>query len=127
MVAEECRVDGYTIMERLGYGASSKVKLARVQSTDELVALKIRQQEALDPFYAELDFFETVPKHPNILEMLDYKENSLLVKSGQTKRVNYFALEFAPNGELYDYMAAYGAFPEPIARHYFKQILEALT
>jgi serine/threonine protein kinase len=40
--------------------------------------------------------------------------------------VNILALEYAPNGELYDYLAEHGAFPIPIARWAYKQILAGL-
>jgi serine/threonine protein kinase len=63
--------------------------------------------------------------------MLESNESGVLRKSESAtpkdKKVNYFVLEFAPNGELYDYVACIGAFPEPIARFYFKQIIDALT
>jgi hypothetical protein len=37
----------------------------------------------------------------------------------QLTEKTYFALEFAPRGELFDFLVGAGQFPEPIARVYF--------
>ena len=36
-------------------------------------------------------------------------------------------MEYAPGKELFDFIAFSGAFPERIARYYFKRLLEALN
>jgi serine/threonine protein kinase len=40
--------------------------------------------------------------------------------------VSYIVLELALGGELFDFVANSGRFEEPVARYYFKQILEGL-
>jgi serine/threonine protein kinase len=41
--------------------------------------------------------------------------------------VSYLDLEFAARGEIFDFVANLGAFPEPVARFYYKQLLDALA
>ena len=38
----------------------------------------------------------------------------------ENKEVEYIVLEYAPKGELYDYIANSGIFSEELARHCFK-------
>ena len=89
--------------------------------------MKIKDPADWETFETELDFYQNVESHENILKMRGYKEQALMETSEGKKEVQYLALEYAPNGDLYDHMAELGAFPENIARFYFKQILEALT
>ena len=91
------------------------------------MALKIKDPADWETFETELDFYLGVDNHDNILKMSRSKESAVMTSSEGKKEVQYFALEYAPNGDLYDHMAILGAFPEEIARFYFKQILEALT
>jgi len=39
----------------------------------------------------------------------------------------FAAIEIASNGEMFDYLATLGKFPEQICRFYFKQLLSALN
>jgi len=48
-------------------------------------------------------------------------------ENGEVRKVLLFELELAPGGELFDYLATGGAFPEPVARAYFKQMLLGLA
>ena len=48
-------------------------------------------------------------------------------KNGTTKNVVYVLIdEFCPGGELFFFVKNSGALDEPLARHYFKQIIEGL-
>lgn len=40
--------------------------------------------------------------------------------------MDYIALELATGGELFDFISNSGRFEEPVARYYFKQLLEGL-
>jgi serine/threonine protein kinase len=59
--------------------------------------------------------------HPNIVNLIEYKKDGILEKSnGTSRQVFYIVLELASGGELFDFVAASGYFPEPVARYYFR-------
>jgi serine/threonine protein kinase len=72
---------------------------------------------------------ETMSKlsHPNIVNLLEYSKEANVEKEDGTKHpVICIALELATGGELFDYVALTGRFQEPIARFYFKQLIDGL-
>ena len=123
----------YTLIKTLGTGANSKVKLALDKSTGRYSAVKILKKgnPNLDAKFLELVMTEvhTMSKlnHPNIVNLLEYSKDGVVEKSNGTKEpVIYIALELATGGELFDYVALTGRFNEPIARFYFRQLIEGL-
>ncbi len=76
----------------------------------------------------EVDLLKKVPSHPNIIKLIEFNDSGKLVRSsGREADVLYCVLEFAPGGDLFDYIFAVGeGFPEPVARFYFKQLFSAI-
>lgn len=65
--------------------------------------------------------------HPNILRMHDFSENTLAKRiDSKTMPCAYISLEFAENGELFDFISETGRFTEPVSRYYFRQLIDAL-
>lgn len=65
--------------------------------------------------------------HPNIVKLYEYDENGVKAKrSGETEDVLYLVLELIKGGELFDFISSTGAFSEPVARYYFKQLISGL-
>lgn len=65
--------------------------------------------------------------HPNIVKLKGNSNESYAVKEDGSKiSVNYIAMEFAENGELFDYVAQSGKFSEKEARFYFHQLIDTL-
>ena len=63
----------------------------------------------------------------HISKYIAFKEEAIMQKrDGSRKRVAYIVQEAIQNGELFDYIAHTGPFPENICRHYFTQILFGL-
>ena len=59
--------------------------------------------------------------------MIEYSKDGIVEKaSGEKEHVIYIVLELATGGELFDYVATTGRFNEPIARFYFRQLIEGL-
>lgn len=66
-------------------------------------------------------------KHPNIVNLLEYSKEAFVEKDNGTKYpVICIALELATGGELFDYVAMTGRYEEPVARFYFKQLIDGL-
>ena len=58
---------------------------------------------------------------------MGHSESSIANKlDGKGIEVMYLALEYAENGELFDYIAETGSFSEPVTRYYFRQLISAL-
>mmetsp|Transcript_20806 Transcript_20806/g.24041 ORF Transcript_20806/g.24041 Transcript_20806/m.24041 type:complete len:422 (-) Transcript_20806:85-1350(-) len=125
-------IDNYTLVSTVGSGAFSKVKLAKDQN-DEWVAMKLMKRETdktssklNDIFFNEVECMSRL-QHPNIVKLIDYSDKSVAIKDdGSELPVNYIVMEYAENGEIFDFIAESGKFSEPEARYYFHQLLNTL-
>lgn len=112
----------YKFIKTLGQGSYGKVKLAEDLRTGEKVAIKVIQKSKLrrvkDFVRVEREIkLMSLLKHPNIVnmkELLNLEDQYLLV------------LEYAPGGELFDYIVARGRVKEKQARVFFRQIISAM-
>lgn len=59
---------------------------------------------------------------PSIPTLLRSQSLTYVKKNGLAKEVVILVLELAVGGELFDFMMYTGAFPEVIARTYFRQV-----
>jgi serine/threonine protein kinase len=123
----------YTLLRTLGSGANSKVKLGVDKTNNRYFAIKILKKgnPNLDAKFLELVMTEVHTmsqlSHPNIVNLIEYGKDGIVEKSNGTKeQVIYIALELATGGELFDYVALTGRFPEPVARFYFQQLISGL-
>lgn len=127
MESDKAWVDKYIIFGNLGKGASGTVKLAQNTENNEFIALKVIKPDKIITMETELAALQSISPHPNIIKLIDYSKSSIYYKrSGRTKLVSYLVLEYAKNGEIFDFVAKLGAFTEPIARFYFKCLLSAI-
>lgn len=127
MEPDKGRIGKYTLIRLLGKGGTSKVFLARDCETSFLVALKVMDPKRLTSAEVEIEAFRYVPNHPNVIKLYDYCFNAVKVKDNKTKEVAYMALEHANRGEIFDWVFSRGAFPQGIARRYFKELLEGVN
>ena len=76
----------------------------------------------------EVQRLQKLPKHSNIIQLIDYNwEAKLVQKSGIEKEVLTVVLELAKGGDLFNYIFAINkGFSEPIARYYFIQLINAI-
>ena len=65
--------------------------------------------------------------HPNIVQQISNGEGDYIKNGEVKKKVKFIALEICQGGELFDFISQGGAFSESVARHYFKQFMEALS
>lgn len=72
---------------------------------------------------------ETLAKfnHPNIIRMFDHEMDANIINPDATSiPVSYSVLELC-TGELYDFVSLSGKFDEPVARFYFRQLIDGLN
>ena len=99
----------------LGEGATSTVKLAKT-TKGQKVALKIYQKskDSEEMFKAEKKYLEGLD-HKNIIKLVDSRPDQFQL-----------GLEYASNSDLHDMLSQSGGFEEDLARHYFRELLNAL-
>ncbi|GAB1602325.1 serine/threonine-protein kinase SIK1-like [Argonauta hians] len=115
------RVGFYDIERTLGKGNFAVVKLARHRLTKSEVAIKIIDKTQLDEanlrkVHREVQIMKLL-KHPHIIRLYQVME---------TKKMLYLVTEYAPKGEIFDYIAQKGRMSESEARKKFWQILSAV-
>ncbi|ETO33799.1 Protein kinase domain containing protein [Reticulomyxa filosa] len=132
---QERMMGDYIMGATLGIGGYAKVKLGVHKTTGEKVALKImfadENGKMNDSKKKQLDrAVELLSKvdHDNVLKLLSYdKDGQYPEVDGTTTPCMYMSLEYAGNGELFDYLMFTGYFDEDIARSYFHQLIDGLN
>eukprot|EP00002_Diphylleia_rotans_P002555 TRINITY_DN115_c1_g1_i1.p1 TRINITY_DN115_c1_g1~~TRINITY_DN115_c1_g1_i1.p1 ORF type:complete len:491 (-),score=81.15 TRINITY_DN115_c1_g1_i1:1147-2619(-) len=115
-------VGNYQIDRTLGEGTFGKVKLGIHLLTGEKVAIKILDKEKLvDPLDRERLSREIrimkIVNHPNVVRLYEVIDT--------TKHI-FLILEYAPGGELFDYIVAHERVKEKEARKFFRQLTSGL-
>jgi len=130
--SQECL--GFTLGEKLGYGAFSFARKG-TNAKGQTAALKFtkysqgsegskkRQRQEIN---TELSVFKGI-KHPNVMGMYNYT-SSFMYKhgTGETSECYVMALELAEGGELFDLIYYTGALDEKLSRTFFKQIVDGI-
>lgn len=108
---------------------------ARSQTSGEIVALKLIDQDALRAspkaftnLQREIAALEKVNGHPNIVctKAVAYDvAKPRKRRAGMVRRCVMIAMELATGGELFDYLML-GRFPDSLSRTYFRQMMDAL-
>ena len=113
---------GFTLESHLGSGTFGSVWLARHTKSGDRVAIKVipksslRGPEAKTRFVREVTLHK-IPNHPYIVPLYEATENLL----------NYYlVMEYVEKGTLKAKLNDSGAIEEPLARHIFSQICEAV-
>ena len=125
------RIGKYEIGRTLGSGASCKVKLGLDPDTGRKVAVKLMNkdmdQEMIKLVNTEVEALRAIAGHENVINIID-QGNALYEKGkGKDEMRDYMILEIATGGELFDFIAMSGRFPEPLARHFFKEFMNGIN
>lgn len=124
----------WTVLETLGKGGFSKVRLGLDEATGERVALKILKKkemgltsDVIRQVEREIHAMQMI-QHPNVLQLKDVQWDCMYEKKNGTKiPVILVVLELATGGELFDFLSFTGPFEEAIARTYFQQLMAGIA
>nr|KAG5708727.1 hypothetical protein BaRGS_034944 [Batillaria attramentaria] len=119
--SQSVRVGFYDIEKTIGKGNFAVVKLAKHRITKTEVAIKIIDKSQLDE-----SNMKKIYREVTILKMLSHPHIVKLYQVMETKNMLYLVSEYAPNGEIFDYIARHGRMSESDARRKFWQILSAV-
>lgn len=112
----------YLLLHTLGEGQSSKVKLGlRIPRGDEVAVKLMRRTEC-----ANQRQWERVAKETDLLRKLKHPNIVALFEVTQSERYMGVVLEYAPGGELFDYILSQRFLREKEARRIFAQLVSAV-
>jgi len=119
----------YRMLETIGKGGFSKVKLGVDEESGKNVALKILKKKAMGnestikQVEREIMAMSKI-QHDNVIRLVDVQwDCTYEKKNGQKEEVILVVLELATGGELFDFLAFTGPFEEAVARTYFHQLI----
>jgi len=117
----------YQLGRTLGSGVSCKVKLAKDDANNRYaIKLMSKDIDFQELMVAELDTLRQCA-HPHVIGLIEAGKGLQENPKKGDKTVHYIVLELAQGGELFDFIALGGRFPESVARLYAKQLCEALN
>jgi 5'-AMP-activated protein kinase catalytic alpha subunit len=113
----------YVLGKTIGEGTFGKVKIGHHTLTDVPVAVKILEKERI----VDISDVERVAREIHILKLIRHPHVIQLYEIIETPRQLYLILEFAPGGELFDYIVQHQHVPEAEACRFLHQILAGLV
>uniref|UniRef100_A0A8C2VR05 non-specific serine/threonine protein kinase n=1 Tax=Chinchilla lanigera TaxID=34839 RepID=A0A8C2VR05_CHILA len=120
----------YEFLETLGKGTYGKVKKAR-ESSGRLVAIKsirkdkIKDEQDLMHIRREIEIMSSL-NHPHIIAIHEGLTSALLCPVFENSSKIVIVMEYASQGDLYDYISERQRLSEREARHFFRQIVSAV-
>jgi len=115
------KLDRFLVGPTLGVGGTATVKLAYDTKSKAQVALKILQPKYAFSAKKEIDILKKLD-HENIIHIYECFDNVLW----QKKKTTVFAIEYADGGELIEYLMYTAKFEPPLARWFFKKLVEGV-
>ena len=110
----------YMLIRNLGSGAASKIKLAIHNETKQPVAIKIIKK---DSFKERPELQVKVQREIALMRLFDHPHVLKLLDILESPRHLYIGLEYASEGELFQYVVSKGKLGEEEAMHFFRQII----
>jgi serine/threonine protein kinase len=99
------------------------------ESKTKYAAIKVEiESSAGTDLHKEFSSMKAIGKHPHIIEYLECAKeiNRFFNEEMKVARISYLALEYAPNGNLLDYLNCKEKIEEKWVRYWFRQILAGL-
>lgn len=116
------KLDKYLVGPTLGVGGTAKVKLAWDTANNQKVALKILQPKYAFSAAKEIDILKKL-NHKNIVRVYDCYDNVFWSKK---ERTTVFAIEYANQGEMIEYLMYTSKFEDDLARWFFQSLTEGM-
>uniref|UniRef100_A0A0K0ESM8 non-specific serine/threonine protein kinase n=1 Tax=Strongyloides stercoralis TaxID=6248 RepID=A0A0K0ESM8_STRER len=113
--------NSYLLGERLGNGGFGDVYLATHMLTGGKVAIKIIDKRK------HIKEFKFVRKEEEALKNLVHQNISRLYEVIENDYYLYFIIEFCNGGEMFDYIIKKQRLEENEARHFFRQLIQAMS
>ncbi|CAH1274481.1 TSSK3 [Branchiostoma lanceolatum] len=114
---------GYEMGEVIGEGQFSKVLVAYCPKMRRKVAVKVISKRKSPKEYLR-DF---APREVSILQHLNHTYMIDIYRALEDQRNVYLVMEYAPNGDLHDYINTKGHLGEEESRALFRQMIEAVA
>ncbi|XP_066292021.1 uncharacterized protein [Branchiostoma lanceolatum] len=114
---------GYEMGEVIGEGQFSKVLVAYCPKMRRKVAVKVISKRKSPKEYLR-DF---APREVSILQHLNHTYMIDIYRALEDQRNVYLVMEYAPNGDLHDYINTKGHLDEAESRALFRQLIEAVA
>lgn len=106
----------------IGEGTFGKVKLGTHTLTGEKVAIKILEKERI----TDVSDVERVAREIHILKLIRHPNIIQLYEIIETPKVLFLIMEYAPGGELFDYIVEKQRLKEPEACRFYQQIISGV-
>jgi len=115
------KLNQYLVGPTLGVGGTAKVKYAYDPKTRTKVALKILKPKYADSAEREINILKKL-SHKNVVKVYDCFSNVLW----DTTNTTVFAIEYANQGELIEYLMYTSKFEDDLARWFFVSLTEGV-
>jgi len=116
------KLDNYLAGPTLGVGGTATVKLGYDVVTNKKVALKILQTKYAYSAAKEINILKEL-NHKNIVRIYNCYDNVIWTDK---KRTTVFAIEYANQGELIEYLMYTSKFEDDLARWFFQSLTEGM-
>ncbi len=115
-------ISGYRIVNKLAEGGMSSVYLARRQSDDQMVVIKILYSESID----DESFVDRFLKEYELISKIDDPNILKIYEESYSEEFMYMVMEYFPGGDLHRRIAAKQGLPLNMAMHHLLQIATGL-
>jgi BR serine/threonine kinase len=113
----------YHVLGELGAGASGRVKLARHSRDGSLCAIKIVKKSQ---FTKRPDLKSKIYREIALMRLIDHPHILKLIEVCESQNHLYIVLEYAENGELFNFLVSHRSLPVELAMNFFRQIIYGL-
>ena len=120
MSESDIEVGNYVLLQTIGSGGFSKVKLAEDKTTKQRYAIKIIKKSKLED---KPDLKIKIQREIALMKLFDHPHLIKLIEICESTKYIFIVLEYAQNGELFDYLIARRSLPLEEAMRLFRQII----